>query len=162
MPGTNGMPARSIACRARVFDPMASMASASGTNELYARVGAGSGELCVLGKKSVTGMDGVCSGSRGDVENLPNVEIRLGCRGRADGVRLIGLADVQRSAIHVRIDGNSRDSHLVAGADNAYGNLAAIGDENFLEHLEWQRRLANTRFYKRFRGHEGWQHPDFA
>ena len=79
-------------------------------------------------------MDGVCAGACGNVENLLNVEIRLGGGWRADGVSLIGLADVQRGAVHVRVDGNRGDSHLVAGADDAHGNLAAVRDENFLEH----------------------------
>ena len=110
-----------------------------GADELHARVGAGSGELRVLGEKSVAGMDGVCAGARGDVENLLNVEIGLGRCGCADGISLIGLADVQRGAIDVRVDGNRGNSHLVAGADDAHGNLAAIGDENFLEHFPERR-----------------------
>jgi hypothetical protein len=79
-------------------------------------------------------MDGVRSRLRGDVENLLNVEIRLGCRRRADGISLIGFTHVQRGTIHVRVDGNRGNPHLVAGANDAYGNLAAVRDENLLEH----------------------------
>jgi hypothetical protein len=44
----------------------------------------------------------------------------------------------------------------VAGADDAYGNLAAVRDENLLEHfLEQQRGPANPRFYRRFHGRGG-------
>jgi hypothetical protein len=47
----------------------------------------------------------------------------------------------------------------VAGADDAYGNLAAICDENFLEHFLERQRSANPRFYSRFRGRDGEQNP---
>src|ERR1039458_1442951 len=103
-------------------------------DELHACIGAGSGELRVLGKKTVAGMDRVSAGAGGDVENLLDVQVRLGSGGRADGIRFVGFADVQRGAIHVGVDSNRGNSHLVAGADNAYGDFSAIRDENFLEH----------------------------
>src|ERR1035438_4747793 len=105
-----------------------------GTDELYACVCAGAGKLRILGKKAVSRVDGICSRSRGHVENLLDVEIGLGCDWCPDWVRFIGFANVQRGAIHVRVDGNRGNPHLVAGADDAYGNLAAVRDENLLKH----------------------------
>src|SRR5260370_10637982 len=68
-----------------------------------------------------------------------------------DGVSFVGFADVQCGAIHVRVDGGGGNSQLVGGADNAYGNLAAVRDENLLEHFLDQRRSENPRFYRRLR-----------
>jgi hypothetical protein len=37
------------------------------------------------------------------------------------------------------VDGYRRDAHLLAGADDAQRDFAAVGDEDFLEHsrLSW-------------------------
>jgi hypothetical protein len=43
---------------------------------------------------------------------------------------------VQCGAIHIRIDGNRGNSHLVTSADDAHSNLAAVRDENLLEHMK--------------------------
>ncbi len=67
-----------------------------GADELHARLSAGARELRILGKKSVAGMNGVRAGARGNVENLLDVEIRFGRGGRADGIRFVGFANVQR------------------------------------------------------------------
>ncbi len=46
----------------------------------------------------------------------------------------VGHLDVQRLAIGVGIDGDRLDAHLARGLDDAAGDLAAIGNEDFLEH----------------------------
>jgi hypothetical protein len=33
------------------------------------------------------------------------------------------------------VDGNGFDAHLFAGAQNAQGNFATVGDQNFIEHI---------------------------
>jgi hypothetical protein len=38
---------------------------------------------------------------------------------------------VQRVAIYVAVHGNGADAHLFASPNDATGNLAAVGDENF-------------------------------
>ncbi len=122
-----------------------------GADEFHPRLDARSGELRILGEKSVSRMDRVCSGSRGDVQKFLNIEIGLGGGGRADGIGLVGFADVEGGAIYLRVDGNGGDSHFVAGTNDPHGDLAAIRDENFLEHfLERDCRSANSRFYRRF------------
>jgi hypothetical protein len=39
---------------------------------------------------------------------------------------------VQRAAIHVRIHRHCLDAQVAAGADDANGDLAAIGNQNFV------------------------------
>ena len=68
------------------------------------------------------------------VENLVDVEIGLARRGRSDMVGVVGLAHVQRLAVDIGEDGDRLDAHLAAGANDADGNLTAIGDQHSLEH----------------------------
>jgi hypothetical protein len=64
VPGTNGTPAFSMACRARVFDPIAFHRRRGGPDEFHARINACLRELRVLGEKSVAGMDGIGARAR--------------------------------------------------------------------------------------------------
>jgi hypothetical protein len=41
---------------------------------------------------------------------------------------------MQRSSVHVAIDRDGPDSHFAASPQQTDGNLAAIGDQNLLEH----------------------------
>ena len=41
---------------------------------------------------------------------------------------------VQRVRVGLGVDGHGRDAELAAGADDAHGDLAAVGDEDLLEH----------------------------
>jgi hypothetical protein len=41
---------------------------------------------------------------------------------------------VERLHVGLRVDGESLDSKLAAGADNAKGDFAAIGNEDLLDH----------------------------
>ncbi len=65
------------------------------TDELHAGIGTGPGKFRILGKKSVAGMDGVRSGSRGHVKNFLDIEVGLRSGGCPDGISLIGFANVQ-------------------------------------------------------------------
>ena len=49
---------------------------------------------------------------------------------------MIGLAGVQRLAIDIGKDRHRFDAHLAAAADEAHRNLAAVGDQDSLEHRE--------------------------
>jgi hypothetical protein len=58
------------------------------------------------------------------------VEVALARRRGADRVRRVGGADVQRVAVDVAVDRGRADAEIVAGADDAERDLAAIGDED--------------------------------
>jgi hypothetical protein len=51
---------------------------------------------------------------------------------------------MQRIAIDVTVNGDRLDAHLLAGPDDATGNLAAIGDQNLL-------KLARIKSHKKMR-----------
>src|SRR3989440_9662412 len=52
----------------------------------------------------------------------------------ADEVRLVGLLHVDGGGVALRVDHDGPDPELPAGADDAHGDLAAVGDEDSLKH----------------------------
>ena len=87
-------------------------------------------------------MDGFCPAAARDVEDLLDVEIGLARSRRTDVVGVVGLAHVQRLAIDVGEDGDRLDAHLAAGANDAHGNLAAIGNQHSFEHNDASKAFA--------------------
>jgi hypothetical protein len=75
-------------------------------------------------------MDRVASGSFGDLDDPSGVEVALAWRRRADRIGGVGRTDVQRVTIDVAVDRDRADAEVVAGADDADRDLAAIGDED--------------------------------
>ena len=91
------------------------------------------GEVGVLAEKAVAGMDGVDVGDLGGADHGGNVEVAAGALGRADADGLVGEAHVQAVAVGLRVDGDRADAQFLAGADDAQGDLAAVGDQDLLE-----------------------------
>ena len=48
--------------------------------------------------------------------------------------RLVGHLDMQRVAVGVGVDRDGLDAHAPRGLDDAAGDLAAIGDQDLVEH----------------------------
>ena len=92
------------------------------------------GETGVLGQEAVARMDGLGAGALDRVEQPLDHEIALARRARAEQERLIGALDVRRVAVELRVDGDGRDPELLAGADDADRDLAAVGDQDLGEH----------------------------
>ncbi len=103
-------------------------------DEGEARVRAGTRQSGVFREKSVTRMHGIATGATRDIHELINAEIAFARRGRADGVGFIGEADVQGFAVDITEDGDGANAQFAAGAQDAHGDFAAIGDQNFFEH----------------------------
>ena len=76
-------------------------------------------------------MHRVGPGSARDVENGLDVEVTSGGLVGPEVERLIGLTHVARRAVAVGVDGDGREPHFAAGANDSDGNLAAVGDEDF-------------------------------
>jgi hypothetical protein len=79
------------------------------------------------------------AGGLGRSEDLVSDEIGLRRRRRADGHRLVRHIDEQRIRIGLGIDRNRRYAHAPRRLDDAAGDLAAIGDEEFREHGRFAR-----------------------
>ena len=155
-PGTIGTPASAMISRARVFEPIASIASARRADEDDAGLGAGLGELGVLGEEAVAGMDRLGARLLRRLDDLGDVQVALRRHRRADQEGLVGLAHVRGVAVDLRVDGDRADAHLLQRAGDADRDLAAVCDQDLLEHrarwqsirqaqsIGWRRRLSRA------------------
>ena len=92
------------------------------------------GEARVLRQEAVAGMDRVGAGDLAGGEQARNVEIALRRRRRADADALVGEAHVHGVGVGGRMHGDGRDAELLAGALDAQRDLAAVGDQDLVEH----------------------------
>ena len=93
------------------------------------------GEHVVFRQKPVAGVHGLGTASFGDSKNGFSLQIRIG-RARATNMkRLVGQHHVLRIGVGVRVDRDRLDAEAFTGTHDAAGNFAAIGDENFGEHV---------------------------
>ena len=67
-------------------------------------------EVVILGQKAGTRMDSVGAGDERRADNVGDVEIALGRRGRADADGLVGEAHVQGIAVRFRVDRDRSDA----------------------------------------------------
>ena len=94
------------------------------------------------GSRSRGGSPGRPSALR-DVEDLLDVQVVLGRRAVAEVVGLAGARDVRRVAVELGVDGDARDAQLLQRAHDADRDLAAVGDQDLLEHRA--RKLSRRR-----------------
>ena len=87
-------------------------------------------------------MDRVGVGQFGGADDIDDVAVAVLAGGWPDADVFVGKRHVQRVGVGLGVDGHRRDAHLLAGADDAQRDFAAIGDEDFLEHS----LLARTNF----------------
>ena len=74
-------------------------------------------------------MKRVAPGPPRDLHELIDPQIALARGRRPDRIGFVGHAYVQAGAIRFAVNGNAGDFQLAAGAQNAYCDLAAIGNE---------------------------------
>ncbi len=106
-----------------------------GTNEGDAGGGQCFGKRGALREKPIARMDGVGTGSAAGLNEIVDHQVRGRGRRRPDGNRLVGHLDVERVAVGVAVDGDGGDPHPPRGADDAAGDLAAVGDQDLGEHM---------------------------
>ena len=87
-----------------------------------------------LGEEAVARMHGLGAGLFAGGDDLLDDQIAFGRSRRPDMDGVIRHLDMQRVAIGVGIDRDGLDPHALRGLDDPAGNLAAIGDQNTLEH----------------------------
>ena len=92
------------------------------------------GESLALGQEAIARMHGFRAGLLAGGDDLVDHEIGLVGGGRADVHGLVGHVDMERILVGVGIDGDGLDAHPARRLDDAAGDLATIGDEDFLEH----------------------------
>jgi hypothetical protein len=92
------------------------------------------GEVGVLGEEAVAGVHGLGAGLASRVEDRLGVEVAPRRGGRPDADRLVGVEHVPRVTVRFRVDGDALDPEPGERALDPTGDLAAIGDQYFLEH----------------------------
>ena len=97
-------------------------------DEGHARIGAGLGEIRVLRQETVAGVNGLGAGSARDVEDGIAAQVGLRRGGGTDGVGFVRLAHMQGRGVSLGEDGDAAQAQAPGCADNAHGDLAAVGD----------------------------------
>ncbi len=94
-----------------------------------AGVEAGLGELGILGEKAVARVHAVGARRLGDRNQFVDTQITFGGRRRANVMRFVTEAHMQRAGIGLRIDGDGAQSEALGRAGDAAGDLAAVSDQ---------------------------------
>src|SRR5262249_31586003 len=122
-------------CGALCLDLVAHDADMLGTRADESNVVGGENlrETGILGEEAVAGMDCIGAGNLAGGEDLRDIEVGFARRRRADANALVGEPDMHGIGVGSRVDRDRRDAELLAGAEHAKGDFAAIGDENLFE-----------------------------
>lgn len=115
---------------ARVLEAIASIASGSGPIQVSPASWTARAKPAVLGEEAVPGVDGVGPGGAGGGDHEIGAQVGVGraVAGEPDGG--VGLADVGGGGVGVGVDGDGGEAQVVAGAQDAAGYLAPVGDED--------------------------------
>ena len=92
------------------------------------------GELGVLAQKAIAGMDGLRAGGLGSGDDHIGQQITLAAGRRANAHRLVGQRHMARVFVGIGIHGNGGNAHLAGGGNDAAGDFASVGDQDFCEH----------------------------
>ena len=92
------------------------------------------GEARVLAQEAIARVDRVGLGDLGGRDDVRDVEVAVGGRRRPDADRLVGEPDVHRVGVGGRMDRDRPDPHVVRRAVDAQRDLAAVGDQDLLDH----------------------------
>ena len=143
-PGTTGMPSRLRG--ALGLDLVAHQADMRGlrADEMDVVLVEDFGEARVLGQEAVAGMHGVGAGDLAGREQRRDVEIAVARGRRADADAFVGEPHMHGVGVGGRMHGDGRDAELLAGAQHAQRDLAAIGYEDFFEHRRELLRQQRT------------------
>ena len=90
-------------------------------------------------------MNGVHVANLGGADVAVDFEIGIRPGGRSDADGLVGQLDVEALQVGLGVDGEGFDAHLAAGAHDAQGDLAAVGDEDFVKHGKGGGRKAEEK-----------------
>ena len=80
-------------------------------------------------------MNGVGAGAACRIDDAIDPQVTVGRRVASDRHRLVCHPHVTRGAIALGIDGDRRDAHLAARADDPDRDLAAVRDQNLAQNL---------------------------
>lgn len=79
-------------------------------------------------------MHGLATVLQGQVDDFFLIQIRFFRTIPAEQEGLVGLLSMAGSGVYFREDGHGADVQLLTGADDADGDLSAIGDQYLFKH----------------------------
>src|SRR5262249_17991331 len=88
-----------------------------------------------LGQEAVAGMHGFRAGRLAGFDDLVGDEIALRGRCRAYMHSLVGHLDMHSVSVGVGINRYGGDPHFLSRLDHSASDLAAVGDQDLLEHV---------------------------
>jgi alpha-D-ribose 1-methylphosphonate 5-triphosphate synthase subunit PhnG len=86
-------------------------------------------------------MDRDRAGHLHGADDRRDIEIAVAGRIGADAHGFVGEAHVLEVGVHLGVHGHRLDVQLLAGAQHAQGDLAAVGDQHFAQHGGGDPRL---------------------
>ena len=125
-----GTPASAAMARAVSLSPSRSMVSARGPHERDLLPFAERREDRGFGEEAVARMQRVAPGRLRRVHHQIGVEIAVACRRRAEHDRAVRERRRQTLAVRVGDADDALEPERAAGADDAHGDLAPVGDED--------------------------------
>ncbi len=95
----------------------------------------GAGELGVLRKKTVAGVDRLGTAGLGGIDQLVDAQVTVGRLGAAQVDADVSFAGVARRGVDGAVHGNGGQAHGLGGAHYAAGDLAAVGNQEGRYHF---------------------------
>ena len=95
----------------------------------------GGSEGFALRQEAIARVHGLGARVTGGFDDFFDLKIGLGGGSRADMNRLVRHLDMQGVPVGIRINRHRGDAHPAGGLDDAAGNFAPIGDQNFLKQI---------------------------
>ena len=92
------------------------------------------GKVGVFRQEAIAGVDGLRIGHFRRADDGGDVQIALRRRRRADAHRFVGQLDVFGVGVGLGMHRHGLDAHFAAGALDAQGDFAAVGDQDFFKH----------------------------
>ena len=96
-------------------------------------------ELGVLGQKAVARVHRLGAGLLAGGDDLVDDQVGLFRRRRANAHGLVGQVHEQRVLVRLGVHRHGGDAHLAGGLDDAASNLAAVCNQDLLEHVCFPR-----------------------
>ena len=104
------------------------------SDERHSRLRERPGKSRVFRQKPVAGVDRFGAALSACFDDPLDIEVALGRGCRPDADRFVRHPHMQSFCIGIGINRHRRDPHPLRGADNAAGDLAAIGNQDLLKH----------------------------
>jgi hypothetical protein len=114
---------------ASILEPIARSPPGGGPDPGQPGVDHRAGEVGVLGQEAVAGVDGVGARRAGGLDQQVAAQVGLGGRVARAAARRVGLATCGASASASENTATVAMPSVAAGAEDAAGDLAAVGDQ---------------------------------